>query len=67
MNPDIVAGLVYEHTTVKPMFVQRLEEWKTLLVFEEGENIEKLCLKLWSIEIWLGHSVHTECDVAPPE
>ena len=66
-NPDIIAGLVYEHTTVEPMVVQRLHERNTLLYFAEGENIEKLCLKLRSIEIWLGCSVHTGCDIATPE
>ena len=39
-NPDIIVGLVYKHTTVKPIVVQRLVERKTLLVFAEGENIE---------------------------
>ena len=51
-NPDIIAGLVYEDTTVEPMAVQRLDERNTLLVFAEGGNIEKLHQKLWSIEIW---------------
>ena len=67
MNLDIVVGLVYEHTTVEPVVVQRLDYRSTLLVFADGENIEKLCQKLWSIEIWLGHSVHTGCDIATPE
>ena len=43
MNPDIVVGLIYEHTTVEPMVVQRLDERNTLLVFAESENIEKIC------------------------
>ena len=43
MNSDIIAGLVYEHTTVQLMVVQRLDERNTLLVFAEGENIKKLC------------------------
>ena len=67
MNPDIITGLVHEHTNVEPMVVQKLDERKTLLVFAEGENIEKLCQTLWSIEIWVGHKVHTGCDVATPE
>ena len=41
MNPDIVVGLVYEHTTIEPMVVQKMDEINTLLVFAEGENIEK--------------------------
>ena len=43
MNPDILVGLMYEHTTIEPMVVQRLDERNALLVFSEGENIEKLC------------------------
>ena len=46
MNPDIIAGLVYEHTTIEPMVVQSLDQKKTLLVFTEGEDIEKLCKTL---------------------
>ena len=45
MNPDIVMGLVYEHTTVEPVVAQRLDDRNTLLVFAEGKNIEKLCQK----------------------
>ena len=67
MNPDIVVGLVYEHTTIEPMVIQRLDERNTLLVFVEGENSEMLCWTLWSIEMWLGHSVHTGCEIATPE
>ena len=26
MNPDIIAGLVYEHTVIEPIEVQRLDE-----------------------------------------
>ena len=67
INLDIVVGLVYEHTMVQPMVVQRLDERNTLLVFAEGENIEKLCEILWSIKIWLGHSVQTGFNVASPK
>ena len=66
-NLDIVAQLVCEHTTVEPVVVQRVDDRNTLLVFAKGENIQKLCQKLWSTEIWLGHSVCTGCDVASPE
>ena len=45
-NPDIIAGLVYECTTVEPLVVQRLDERNPLLVFTEGEDIEKLCKTL---------------------
>ena len=57
-NPDIVAVLVYENTTIEPMVVQRLGERNTLLVFADGEDIEKLFRMLGSIQIWLGHSVN---------
>ena len=67
MNPDIIAGLVYEHTTIETMVVQRLDERNTLLIHAEGENIEKLCSTLQSIKICLGHSVNTGCHVAPHE
>ena len=65
MKPNIVTGLVYEHTTMHPR-VQRVDDGNTLLVFAEGEN-ERLCQKLWSIEIWLGCSVHSGFDTATPE
>ena len=42
MNPEIMAGLMYERTTIEPMVVQRLDERNTLLVFAKGENIEKI-------------------------
>ena len=45
MNPDIVVGLVYEHTAIESMVVQRLDERNTLLVFAE-KNIEKVCRTL---------------------
>ena len=66
-NPEIFVGLVYEHTTVEPVVVQRADARNTLLVFAESENIEELCEKLQSVEIWLGCSVNTGCDVATPE
>ena len=49
------------------MVVQMLDERNTLLIIAEDENIEMLCGTLQSIEIWLGHSVHTGCDVATPK
>ena len=66
-NLDIAVGLVYENTTVEPVIVQRVNDRNTSLVFAEGENIVKLCQKLQSIEIWLGSSIHTGCDVATSE
>ena len=66
-KPDTVVGLVYEHTTVEPVVVQRVDDRNTLLVFAEGENIEKLCQTLQSIEIWLDNRVYTGCGIATPE
>ena len=39
-NPGIIVGLVYEHTTVEPMVIQKLEERNTLLVTEEGKILK---------------------------
>ena len=66
-NPDIIVGLVYEHTTLEPMVVQRLHERNTLLVFAEVKNIKESSRTLQSMEIWLGHSVNTGCNVATQE
>ena len=41
MNPDIIAGLIYEHKIVEPMVVQKLDEKNTLLVFTGGVDTEK--------------------------
>ena len=35
MNSDINVGLVYEHTTVDPVVIQKLDENNTLLAFME--------------------------------
>ena len=66
-NPNIVVELVYEHTTAEPMVIQRLDERNTLVVFAEDENIEMLCQTVQSISVWLGHSVHTGCNMATSE
>ena len=36
MNSDIITGLVYKHTTVEPVVVQKVDEKNTLLVFTES-------------------------------
>ena len=43
-NTDI--QLVYEHTTVESMAVQKPDEKNTLLIFTESEDIEKICSTL---------------------
>ena len=49
------------------MVVQRMDEKKTLLVFTEGDDIEKICKTLQFTKIWLGHSANTGCDVVTPK
>ena len=41
MNSDTITELVYEHMKVEAMVVQKCDETNTLLVFTEGEEIEK--------------------------
>ena len=64
MNDNIIAGLVYEYTNVEPMVVQTLGAKATMLAFPEGEEVDKICSTLQSIEMWLGHSVKIGCDIA---
>ena len=66
-NSDIITGLVYEHMTIGPMVVQQLDERNTLLAFPGNEDIERICNTLQSIEMWLGHSINTGCDVTTPK
>ena len=41
-NYDIIIGLVYEHMTIEPVILQKLDEKNSLLVFTESEDIEKM-------------------------
>ena len=66
-NTDIITGLVYEHVTIEPVVIQKLDEKNTLLVFMESEDIEKICNTLQSIEMWLGHCVNIGYDIATSE
>ena len=43
MNDDIIVGLVYDHSNMDPMVVQKIDAKTTLLVFPEGEEVEKIC------------------------
>ena len=54
MNASIIAQLVYEHGAHGGT---KRDAKATLLVFPEGEEVEKMCTTLQSIEMWLGHSV----------
>ena len=42
-NDDIIVGLVYEHTNVELVVVQKLDAKATLLIFPEGEEVGKIC------------------------
>ena len=44
MNSDIIAGLVYKQMTIELVVVQKCDEKNTLLVFTEGEDLEKYVL-----------------------
>ena len=66
-NTDIINELIYEHTTVEPMVVQKLDEKTTLVVFPEGEKIEKICNTLQLIETYLDHRVQIGCNSATPK
>ena len=67
MNTNIIVGLVFEHMNVEPVVAKKLDTKDTLLVFPEGEEVEKICSILQSIEMKLGHSVKFECDIATPK
>ena len=49
------------------MVVQKVDEKNTLLVCTESEDIEKIYHSLWSIKVWLGHSVNIGGDVVTPK
>ena len=66
-HADIIVRLAYVHTSMEPVVVQKLDAKATLLVFPEGEKVEKICSTLQSIEMWLCCSVKVGCIVATPE
>ena len=47
--------------------VQKLDAKATLLVFPEGEEFEKVCSTLQSIEMLLGQGVKVGYNIATPE
>ena len=65
MNPDIIAGLVYEHTSVGPIVFQRLDERNTLLVLQKVKilrNYVKSCsllkygwVAVYTLDVMLPH------------
>ena len=50
MNPDIIMGLMFEHMNVKTLLVQKLDRRAILLIFQENEDVERICATLRSIE-----------------
>ena len=64
---DIIAGLIYEHTTLQPVVAHKLDETATLLIFFDSKDIAKICNILQSIKTWLGCRVKIGCDVATPK
>ena len=45
-NDNIIVGLAYEHTNVEPLVLQKSDANATLLVFPEGEEVDKICSTL---------------------
>ena len=62
-NSDIITGLVIECTTVEPVVIQKHHEKNTLLVFTESQDFKKICNTFQFIEMWLGCSENTGCNV----
>ena len=46
MNVNIIVGLAYEHTSMDPVLVQKLDAKAMLLVFSEDEEFEEICITL---------------------
>ena len=42
MSLDIIGGLVFEHMSIEPVAVQKLDARATLLVFPEDVNVERI-------------------------
>ena len=53
--------------TMEPVVMQIPDEKNTLLVLMESEDIKKICNTLWSIKMWLAHSVNIGCNIATPK
>ena len=52
----VTSGLVYEHTHIKPLAIQKLYSRTTLLVLEEEDYIEGIWAIMTWVESWLGYS-----------
>ena len=53
INSDISIGLVYEHTSVEPVVIQKLNMRATLLVFPEDVDVNRICTTLQLVETLL--------------
>ena len=53
-NSDIIVGLVFEYTSIKPVIIQKLDTRATLLVFPEDVDVKRISTTLWSVDICLG-------------
>ena len=67
MNSDVNVGFVFEHMSVKPVVVQKLDARATLLVFLEDVDVKRNSIALQSVDIWLGHSVTVMFDITTPK
>ena len=64
INLDIIVRLVFEHTSIEHVVIQKLDTRATLLVFLEDVDVQRICTTLPSVEIWLGHSLTIMYNVA---
>ena len=65
-NLDIITGLVYEHMIIESMVVQKLDKKNTMVVFMEGEDIEKYVIHYDPSKChWVAvYMLDVMCDVA---
>ena len=42
MNLDVIIGLVFEHMSVEPVVIQKLDMRATLLVFPEDVDVKRM-------------------------
>ena len=57
-------GLVFEHSSVEPLVIQKLDTRAILLVSLKDVDVERIYATLQSVEICLVHSV-TVCVMLP--
>ena len=62
MNTDI-ARLRYNHAKMESMVVQKMRCKGYLSGFPKGEEVDKICSTLQSLEMLFSHSVKIGCDI----